>query len=86
MMFHKFKKQYFFLHHSAKGEFRHRIRDMTLLHATFKRGVIMLSASSESEYMKCDSCGQERECFVQRKYDNEQALCVYCLSAIYCYL
>lgn len=39
-----------------------------------------------SEYKKCDACGQERECFVQRKFGNEQALCEYCLSAIYCYL
>lgn len=46
----------------------------------------MLSASSESKYMICDACDQERECFVQRKHGHEQALCVYCLSTIYCYM
>ncbi|SFL94765.1 hypothetical protein SAMN04490355_102734 [Pelosinus propionicus DSM 13327] len=46
----------------------------------------MLSASSDSKYIKCDSCGQARECYVQFEHNNEQALCVYCLSAIYCYL
>lgn len=46
----------------------------------------MLTASSDSEYMKCDSCGKERECYVQHKHGNTQALCVYCLSTVYCYM
>lgn len=46
----------------------------------------MLTASSESKYTKCDSCGKERECFIQGKFDKEQSLCVFCLSAIYCYM
>jgi len=46
----------------------------------------MLTASSKSEYRICDCCGEERECYVERKYGNEQALCVYCLSTLYCYM
>lgn len=46
----------------------------------------MLTASSESKYMECDCCGKKRECFVQCKFGNEQALCVYCLSTVYCYM
>lgn len=45
----------------------------------------MLNASSEIEYRICDCCGKESDCYVERKFDTEQALCVYCLSVMYCY-
>lgn len=46
----------------------------------------MLSASSETGYRICDCCGKERECYLERRGESEQALCVYCLAAVYCYL
>jgi len=46
----------------------------------------MLTASNDTELRVCDSCGKERECYVERKLDTEQALCVYCLSTMYCFL
>lgn len=45
----------------------------------------MLTASSNTELRICDSCGKERECYVERKLDTDQALCVYCLSVMYCF-
>lgn len=45
----------------------------------------MLTASSETEYRICDCCGKERDCFVKRNFNTEQALCAYCLSVMYCF-
>ncbi|MBP2628982.1 MAG: hypothetical protein H6Q68_3693 [Firmicutes bacterium] len=39
----------------------------------------MFYANRELKYMKCDFCGHEKECYVQREYDDEQVICPGCL-------
>lgn len=45
----------------------------------------MIDANSRLESRECNLCGKKRECFVQYKYGQEQAVCRFCLSVIYCY-
>ena len=45
----------------------------------------MIIENSEYKYAKCGLCGHERECFIQYKSGEEQTICPFCLSMIYCY-
>lgn len=44
----------------------------------------MIYANSELKYAECDFCGQDRECYIQYEYGEEQTVCPSCLMRAEC--
>jgi len=51
-----------------------------MLDLNSRRRFIMSSANNELKYAECNFCGQEKKCFVQYHFGEEEVVCPDCLS------